>query len=90
MLPAPGSPTPSAVGQLPRLSDGKNTAQEMYPDIDESALVRKIDIRVIPVLCLLYFFALLDRVNIGDAAVHGMILELGLTRNQYNAALTIL
>ena len=62
----------------------------MYPDIDESALIRKIDIRVIPVLCLLYFFALLDRVNIGDAAVHGMILELGLTRNQYNAALTIL
>ena len=62
----------------------------MYPNIDESALVRKIDIRVVPVLCLLFLFAFLDRVNIANAAVYGMSKELGLVANQYNAALTIL
>ena len=62
----------------------------MYPDIDESALMRKIDIRVIPVLCLVYLFAYLDRVNIANAAVYGIADELGLVGNQYNVALTIL
>ena len=52
--------------------------------------MRKIDIRVIPVLCLVYLFAYLDRVNIGNAAVYGMADELGLVGNQYNVALTIL
>ena len=46
--------------------------------------------RVIPVLCLVYLFAYLDRVNIGNAAVFGMADDLGLVGNQYNVALTIL
>jgi hypothetical protein len=70
--------------------DGGPTAKEMYSNINESALVRKIDIRVVPVLCLLFFFAFLDRVNIANAAVYGMNKELKLVGNQYNAALTIL
>jgi len=90
LLPASGSPASSTDGQSARLSDGKATAKEIYPDIDESALIRKIDIRVVPVLCLLFFFAFLDRVNIANAAVYGMNAELGLVANQYNAALTIL
>jgi hypothetical protein len=70
--------------------DGKLTAKEMYPNINESALMRKIDIRVVPILCLLFVFAFLDRVNIANAAVYGMSKELKLVGNQYNAALTIL
>ena len=62
----------------------------MYPDIDESALIRRIDIRVIPVLVVLYLFTYLDRVNIANAAVYGMADDLGLVGNQYNVALTIL
>lgn len=89
-LPASGSPAPSVDGHPARLSDGKATAKEIYPDIDESALIRKIDIRVVPALFLLFFFAFLDRVNIANAAVYGMNKELGLVANQYNAVLTIL
>ena len=62
----------------------------MCPDIDESALMRRIDIRVIPVLVTLYLFTYLDRVNIANAAVYGMANDLGLVGNQYNVALTIL
>ena len=69
---------------------GIPTAKEMYPDINEPALMRRIDIQVVPVLCLLFVFAFLDRINIANAAVYGMNEELGLVANQYNAALTIL
>ena len=62
----------------------------MYPDINEPALMKRIDIRVVPVLCLMFVFAFLDRINIANAAVYGMNEELGLVANQYNAALTIL
>ena len=81
-----GSPALSTDGQY----KGKPTAEETFPDINELALIRKIDLRVIPILCLMFVFAFLDRINIGNAAVYGMNEELKLVGNQYNAALTIL
>ena len=62
----------------------------MFPNINESALIRRIDLRVIPVLGLIFAFAFLDRVNIGNAAVYEMNEELKLVGNQYNVVLTIL
>ena len=62
----------------------------MFPNINESALIRRIDLRVVPVLGLMFALAFLDRVNIGSAAVYEMNEELKLVGNQYNAALTIL
>ena len=91
MLPDLDSPAPSTNGQLAQLGyDGKAIAKEMFPDINEPALVRKIDIRVIPVLSLMFLFAFLDRFNIANAAVYGMGNELKLVGNQYNVALTVL
>jgi len=49
----------------------------------------KIDFRVIPVLCILYLLAFLDRVNIANAAVYGLKTDLKLTTDQYNIALVI-
>ena len=86
-----GSPTLPTDEQLTELRyDGKVTVKEMYPHINEAALIRKIDIQVVPVLCFLYFFTFLDRVNIANAAVYGMGKDLGLVGNQYNIALAIL
>lgn len=76
--------------QTTQLGDGTVTTQEAQPDLDESALIRRIDIRVVPILSLLFVFAFLDRVNIANAAVYGMNDELGLVGNQYNAALAAL
>ena len=84
------SPAPSTDENFAKFNDGKVIAKEAHPDIDESALIRKIDIHVVPVLCLLFLFAFLDRVNIANAAVYGMSKDLGLVGNQYNIALTIL
>ena len=90
MRPDLGSPAPSTDGQPAQLGyDGKPTAG-MFPNINESALIRRIDLRVVPVLGLMFAFAFLDRVNIASASVYEMNEELKLVGNQYNAALTIL
>lgn len=93
MLPALGSPNPSADGEVVNLGyegSGKLTAKEMYPHINESALMRRIDFQVVPILCLLFIFAILDRVNIANAEVYGMGKDIGLVGDQYNVALAIL
>lgn len=57
--------------------------------IDKKALLRRVDMHVLPMLVIVYIFAFLDRVNIGNAAVFGMSKELGLVGNQYNVALCV-
>lgn len=52
-------------------------------------LNRKVDIRLIPMLALLYLISNLDRANIGNAKIEGMEADLGLTGVQYNTALAI-
>ncbi|CAD6588825.1 MAG: hypothetical protein ASARMPRED_003737 [Alectoria sarmentosa] len=62
---------------------------ECPPTIDEKALLRKIDIRVIPILFLLYLSAFLDRVNIANALTLRLPQDLHLKGNESNVALTI-
>ncbi|KAL7271097.1 hypothetical protein RUND412_006171 [Rhizina undulata] len=57
--------------------------------INERRLLMKIDLRVLPILCAMYLFAFLDRVNIGNAQVFGLSTELGLRGVEYNVALCI-
>ncbi|KAG6379959.1 MFS general substrate transporter [Boletus reticuloceps] len=39
---------------------------------EERRLVRKIDLRILPITCLLYLFAFLDRSNLGNARLQGL------------------
>ena len=55
----------------------------------EARLLRKMDIRLIPVLALLYLMSFLDRGNIGNARLAGLEKDLGLVGNQYAWTLTI-
>ena len=52
--------------------------------VAEKKLVRKCDIRVVPILFLLYVLAYLDRINIGNAKIEGMPKELKMKGNDYN------
>ncbi|KAI0760252.1 MFS general substrate transporter [Fomes fomentarius] len=38
----------------------------------EKQLVRKLDMRIMPIVCLLYLFAYLDRINLGNARLQGL------------------
>ncbi|KAH9945828.1 MFS general substrate transporter [Epithele typhae] len=63
--------------------------QARFPDVNEAKVIRKIDLRVVPVLCALYLLAFLDRVNISNAAVFGLKSDLNLTGTQFNQALVV-
>ena len=58
-------------------------------NISQRKLVTKIDLRIVPVLSILYLLAFLDRTNIANAAVFGLAKDLKLAGNQYNTALAI-
>ncbi|KAI1435368.1 major facilitator superfamily domain-containing protein [Xylaria sp. CBS 124048] len=55
----------------------------------EKSLIWRIDLVLIPWLCLLYLLAFLDRTNIGNAKVAGLLDDVHLTTGQYNTALTL-
>lgn len=60
-----------------------------FLDIDERKLLRKIDLRLIPLFTVLYLLSFLDRGNIGNAKIEGLADDLNLKGNQYNLCLTI-
>ncbi|MFI6869794.1 MFS transporter [Nocardia sp. NPDC050406] len=51
-----------------------------------AATMRKVTLRLVPFLGLLYFINYLDRVNIGFAAPNGMKVDLGLTETAFGFA----
>jgi hypothetical protein len=57
--------------------------------INERRLMWKIDLRLVPPLCVLYLLAFLDRVNIANAKLYNLSQDLGLVGNQYNIALVL-
>ncbi|EXJ54847.1 uncharacterized protein A1O5_12913 [Cladophialophora psammophila CBS 110553] len=55
----------------------------------EKRLRRKIDMFVMPTVCLLYLFCFIDRANIGNAKIVGFEKDLGLHGYDYNRVLTL-
>jgi MFS transporter, ACS family, tartrate transporter len=64
-----------------------NTSPTSRSDI-EKATMRKVLLRLVPFLMVCYFFALLDRVNIGFAALQ-MNKDLGLTPAMFGFAASL-
>ncbi|KAH0095971.1 MFS general substrate transporter, partial [Aureobasidium melanogenum] len=62
---------------------------DTFPEDQRKALVRKVDLRLVPVLATLYLFSHIDRANIGNAKIEGMMEDLGMSGIQYNIALSI-
>ncbi|KAI1393116.1 major facilitator superfamily domain-containing protein [Hypoxylon trugodes] len=61
----------------------------LYEGFKGKKVIRKMDIRIVPVMALLYLCSHIDRGNIGNAKIEGMDKAIGLTGNQYNIASTI-
>ncbi|KAG8630978.1 hypothetical protein KVT40_000118 [Elsinoe batatas] len=53
------------------------------------ALNRKLDMRVLPPIVVLWFWAFIDRVNMGSARVFGLERDLKMVGDQFNIALVI-
>ncbi|KAI5990312.1 MFS general substrate transporter [Pisolithus orientalis] len=56
---------------------------------EESKLWRKVDLKLMPMISLMYLLCFMDRGNIGNAKLDGLITQLKLDGNQYNVALTL-
>ncbi|GLI80729.1 hypothetical protein PoHVEF18_009086 [Penicillium ochrochloron] len=56
---------------------------------EEKALVRKIDLTLLPTIWVMYLLSYLDRTNIGNAKISGMQTDLNLSSNQYSVALVV-
>ncbi|CAO3683793.1 unnamed protein product [Umbelopsis vinacea] len=55
----------------------------------EKALVMKLDRHILPLVCILYCFSFLDRVNIGNAKLGGIEESLQLTPTQFSICLAL-
>ncbi|EGP91745.1 uncharacterized protein MYCGRDRAFT_54413, partial [Zymoseptoria tritici IPO323] len=56
---------------------------------EEKALVRKIDLFLMPTIWIMYLLSYMDRTNIGNAKVAGMTDDLGMSSNDYSVALVV-
>ncbi|KAH8892102.1 hypothetical protein GQ53DRAFT_822911 [Thozetella sp. PMI_491] len=63
---------------------------ESFPDDRRKKMVRKLDIRLVPFLALLYPLAYIDRANIGNAKIEGIVGDLGVSGVDYNVAVSII
>ncbi|KAH8799712.1 MFS nicotinic acid transporter-like protein [Xylogone sp. PMI_703] len=57
--------------------------------VNEKRLIRKLDLKLLPPLTLLYLLSFLDRSNIGNAKLEGLATDLHITGNQYLLTLTL-
>ncbi|KAG2413099.1 hypothetical protein HFD88_010658 [Aspergillus terreus] len=60
-----------------------------FPEESRKRVFRKVDVRLVPMLAVLYLICHIDRANIGNAKIEGMIEDLNMTGVQYNTVLSI-
>jgi len=57
--------------------------------VNELSLLRKLDIRLLPAVGILYLLSFLDRSNVGNARIEGLTDDLHMSGNQYLTGLTL-
>ncbi|EMD37228.1 hypothetical protein CERSUDRAFT_95483 [Gelatoporia subvermispora B] len=70
-------------------NDPQEVGQAHELAIAEKNLLRKLDLKLLPVLTILYLLSFLDRSNIGNAKLDGLTADLHMTQPQYLNVLTL-
>jgi hypothetical protein len=71
------------ISELSQVDTKDSEAAREHDKIIERRLLWKIDLRILPILTLLYIFAAMDRSDLGNAQVAGMQADLGATSKQW-------
>ncbi|KAI1178718.1 major facilitator superfamily domain-containing protein [Nemania sp. FL0916] len=79
----------NGIGHIDAMAMAPGVSYESFAHLDEKKILRKMDVRLIPMLALLYLLSFLDRGNIGNAKIEGLQEDLKMTDNQYNLCLTV-
>ncbi|KAH7353705.1 major facilitator superfamily transporter [Plectosphaerella cucumerina] len=82
------SPASPSRGSIEAAEKPENVAPA-YNRKAERRLRLKIDLMIMPTVCLLYLFCFIDRANIGNARIAGLDVDLGMKGLDYNATLSI-
>lgn len=72
-------------------SDNEKANQDAlkFPNIDHAKLLRKMDLHIIPGITILFLLSFIDRGNIGNAKIEGLVTDLNLHGNQWSMVLTV-
>ncbi|KAI0127258.1 major facilitator superfamily domain-containing protein [Xylariales sp. AK1849] len=73
------------IDDSPAISDTEAVGQK----INERTLLRKLDRHLLPAVGILYLLSFLDRSNVGNARIEGMLKDLNMTGEQYLNGLTL-
>lgn len=67
-------------------ASSESEQEHLFDDKATARLVRKIDLRLLPFLALLYLLSFLDRTNIGNARLAGLEKSLHMEGLDYNVS----
>jgi len=77
------------IEKIDAIALSQRTTMASFAHLDEKKILRKMDVRLIPMLAILYLLSFLDRGNIGNAKIEGLQEDLKMTAPQYNWCLTV-
>ncbi|RMZ67377.1 major facilitator superfamily transporter [Pyrenophora seminiperda CCB06] len=80
----------SELGDDRQVASADYTGAERKTDPAEIALVRKIDWRLMPILCVMYFLNYVDRNAIAQARLNGLEDDLGMSGVEFNTCVSML
>ena len=83
------SATSNEEGQVVMGTDGGAATSILLTPAADRALVWKFDLRILPVLAVMYLFNSLDKSNLGNAKTAGLEKTLKLQGHQYNTILSV-
>ncbi|KAF1849622.1 MFS general substrate transporter [Cucurbitaria berberidis CBS 394.84] len=69
---------------------GPDVVPSQRDDHETRRIIRKVDLRLLPTLAVIYAFALIDRVNLPNARIAGMDADLGLSIGSRYSILTMI
>ncbi|KAF1845065.1 MFS transporter [Cucurbitaria berberidis CBS 394.84] len=84
------SEVPPEKHAAPAASNTSDSDVEVVPgSINEKKLLRRLDLRLLPAVSILYLLSFLDRSNVANARIEGLTTDLHMTGNQYLTGLTL-
>lgn len=75
------------VDESPKSASSISSAD--FTHINEKSLLRKLDWRLLPGVSLLYLVSFLDRSNVANARLDGLVTDLHMSGNEYLTGLTV-
>ncbi|KAF7712371.1 Uncharacterized protein PECH_003315 [Penicillium ucsense] len=76
------------------IEDAKHSELNRFGDLDyqqklKRRVLLKLDLRILPILALLFLCSFLDRTNVGNAKIIGLEKSLGINDHQFDIGLTV-